>query len=389
MPEPITNETTEEVVPQETPTTENNETVVETQDTPNTGDASDDLDSRVSVDDGTYTGVGFDDFLRRRQGEEVKPTEEKPEEKTTPEENKDETPATTVETPVTPGKKPVVLQKDRDFTEIDEADRPLFRDMSKTSFEKLKEVYVANKKAAAKIAELEQKVSAPQTPKAFYEHPQAYTLDESYQQAAKGLEIANGVESHIITQLENIAKGDKWQDLGVDPKTGEIYVQSDAKEPNVRAEVYLKGLLTQAQNEKHSLSRKISEVREGFTKTYQSDIQVIKAAEEKYFPGYDKEDHPTRKTQQGFLELLPVSHRNHPLASVLAKTVANNGLFIQKLEAANKELAELKAKFAAVKPVNKNIQPTKSHLSPNGNNGKKSIADVSYEDYQRRLQGVV
>jgi hypothetical protein len=344
--------------------------------------------------DAVFNGIDFDTFNKRSEGVSEAPAEETTSQKENTEGTEDTKSTLEAEKPDETSavrqpfsvKKPIVLQKDRDFSGIDEEDKPLFRDMSKTSFDKLKQIYVQNKANVNKIAELEAKVT--QTPESFKDtlaHPEAYRLDDSYKKLESAITMADSVEQHYIDQLEKISKGEQWNDLGVDGK-GNPFIQPQGREPNVRSEQYVRGLLTQVQNEKYGIQKQMSEISQNYSKNYQNDVSVIRAAEEKYFPGYDKPDHPTRKTQEGFLQMLPPSQRKHPLASVLAKTVANNGLFQQQLQAAQAKIKELETKLAAASPAQRGQkQPTASNISsgnkPQGNNPFEAI---DFSDFQKR-----
>ena len=332
--------------------------------------------STEAPEESTFDGVDFEAFADRKEGVEPEATE--PEVTETPE----ETPAQPERKVLAPnGKKPIVLQKDRDFTGIDDADKPLFRDMSKESFNKLKEIYVASKKKDEQIAALQK------APQQQFIHPEAYRLDAEYQKMEEVTGILSSVESHYIAQLEKIAQGEKWNDLGVDEK-GNPFIQGQSQEPDVRSEQYIRKMLAQTQNEMLGTQRRMSEMSTGYVKNYQNDLNVIKTAEEKYFPGYDKPDHETQKLQSTFInEVLPPTFRSHPLAKTLAKTVANNALFKRDLEAAEKKVKELEARLAG-KPT---AQPTKANLRP-GNakvaDGKNPFEDVDYDAFKMRLAGV-
>lgn len=272
----------------------------------------------------------------------------------------------------------------RDLSGIDEADQPYFKQVSNESFARLKEVYLNNKKAQEEIAQLKTKASQPAAPSYFSGHPEAYTLTQDYQQATGALKVAASVEDFLVAQLDNISKGEKWEGLTTD-KDGNIYRTGTQSEPTERARWELEKQLRQVQDARIGYERKITELKGGYSKSYDADIALLKATEEKYFPGYDKEDHPTYKAQQEFLKILPASQQSNPLAKTLAKTVANNAIFKSQLDAANAKVKELEAQLAKLKtPASNGQQPGKDKTvaGPVVNNSGK----LSYSEMKRRRE---
>src|SRR6266705_2625892 len=109
--------------------------------------------------------------------------------------------------------------------------------MSNESFNVLKPIFIEHekqketlKKKDTEIENLKQgKIVLPDS---YYEHPQGYLLDPVFTQAEVNTQFSQQVLNHWNVQLAKIRKGEPWNDLIVDPKTGNASL-SAAKEPTV------------------------------------------------------------------------------------------------------------------------------------------------------------
>lgn len=215
-------------------------------------------------------------------------------------------------------------------------------------------------------------------------HPEGYLLDPQFKQLSHAANLSNSVVNHWIEQLEKAERGEEWQNLSADDK-GNIRVSNTAMEPSEQAKSFIRKELREAEMYALDFNKQVRDQQANYKTKYEGDLQMIKSAEEKYFPDYDKPDHPTSAIQKAVIEKLPPSFRNLPTTSLLAKTVANNSIFKQKLEDATKENVTLKAEIAQLKasrPSNPQ-QPTKSKFqqTPVSKSSRSSYDGISFEQF--------
>jgi hypothetical protein len=104
----------------------------------------------------------------------------------------------------------------------------------------------------------------------------------------------------------------------------------------------------------------------------------LETVKQKYFQGYEKDDHPTRPTQKAILESLPESYRDHPLAQILAMTGASNAILQGQLLAKEKELKKLQG----IKQDTTAAQPTKKEFVAAG--ARNGTPAVKFTDFLER-----
>src|SRR6266496_30601 len=241
-----------------------------------------------------------------------------------------------VEQPKVKSKKETVS---RTLDDIPEEDRPFFQKMSNESFNKLKPLYLEHKQLKQENEAL--KESRKKETATIYGHPKSFTLTKEYETHLNDYNLSEKIKSHWSLQAAKVSRGDKWQDLDMDPKTGKL-VLSEPKESNAEAEAFIGDQLQFAREQNFEASKNLKGYIDNYGKTYESDLAVVNAAKEKYFPGYAAKDHPTRKIQDAVIEALPVSFRNNPVSALLAMTAANNAILMGRLQKALAELDKIK-----------------------------------------------
>jgi hypothetical protein len=269
----------------------------------------------------------------------------------------------------------------RDYAGLPEEVVPLFKGMSNKSFEKLKPIYLEHlqhqeiiKQKDAKITELQKGVVA--LPEYYFEHPQGYLLDPTYAQAEANETLAKNVVSHWSLQLARIRRGEQWQDLIEDEK-GNIRMDKPQAATS-EAEAMVGNYLMACQQQYLKAQNELEQVTKSFSTKHKEDLTLLKEGEAKYFPDFDKPDHPTAAIQKEVLKALPPSFRSSPLASVLAKTAAANAML-------RAEIAELKkGKPGAGNGKATNKQPTKNRTGAASGSEAKG-EEVKFSDFTQML----
>ncbi len=294
--------------------------------------------------------VGFSDFLKAR-GVEVDKTliETKKEDK---KEKKSFTP--------------------RVLDDIPEEDRPLFKSMSNESFTKLKPIYLEYKTLKQENETLKNKKPDGAS---VYGHPDAFTLTKEYRTYSRDYNLADQIKSHWALQSAKISRGEKWQDLDMDPKTGKL-ILSEPKESNAEAETFVGDQLQMSREQLSEAKNQLKGFIDGYSTTYKNDLQVVNAATEKYFPGYSAKDHVTQPIQKAVIDALPASFRDNPVATLLAMTAANNAILMGRLKKALDEISKLKG----IKSDVEGAQPKKGEFI----NGKGATGEIKFSDFASR-----
>ncbi len=263
----------------------------------------------------------------------------------------------------------------RTLDDVDEIDRPLFKSMSNETFNKLKPIYLEHKQLKQENETL--KESRKKESATIHGHPKAFMLTKEYETNLNNYNLSERIKSHWSLQAARVSRGEKWQDLDMDPKTGNL-ILSEQKESNAESEAFIGDQLQFAREQNFEASKGLKSYIDTYGKTYETDLAVVNAAKEKYFPGYEKKEHPTRKLQDAIIEALPPSFRNNPVAELLAMTAANNAILIGRIQKMQAELNKIKG----VKKDTSNAQPLKGEFV----NNKGSDGEVKYSDFAKRRQ---
>lgn len=299
--------------------------------------------------------VGFSDFLKARGVEvDTSKLEEKTEEKV---EDKKE-------------KKPFIP---RVLDDLPEEFKPIFKNMSIESYAKVKPIFLEHQKLKQENEQL--KSRKPEGAASVYGHPEAFTLTKEYKTFSRDYTLAEQIKSHWATQAAKISRGDKWQDLDMDPKTGK-FTLSEPKESNAEAEVYVGDQVQMARDQFLDARNQLKGFIDGYNNSYKAEVEVLTSAIEKYFPGYSAKEHPTQQIQKAVIDALPASFRDNPVATLLAMTAANNAILMGRLKKAQEEINKLKG----IKTDVEKSQPGKREFV----NGKGGNGGVKFSDFANR-----
>lgn len=254
--------------------------------------------------------VSLDDFLEAKGDIAEKAVVEKPVEK--PVVKPDETTSVVVPKPVIP----------RQLDDIDEADRPLFKQMSNDAFNRLKPVYLENKRLAKELEEAKKKTEG-NLPDSYYEHPSAVVLLPEFQTLSSNVKTAQAIEEHWVDQLRNIRKGESWRDLDWDD-TAKKYVLSEPKPADADSEVTVMRHFQFASAQLGKFNTQLETLQKDFTAKHSNVKANIKEIEEGFFPSLGKADHPLAPIIEDTFNKLPAFVKSNPLGKMLAKSIVVN-----------------------------------------------------------------
>jgi len=259
----------------------------------------------------------------------------------------------------------------RDYSEIEEGDQKLFRDMSKQSFERLKPIYLEHKRLAAektqlaaektqltqKIVDLE-KGKRP-LPESYLEHPEAYTLTEEWSNGTSQLQSANLEKRHYQQQLINIREGKKWQELHVNEK-GQYFLGKE-QDATPTADVHVSNQLQLAGQIVNETSADLNRIRGSFSQRHSAVVQGVRKVEDEYFPQYKelKEGDPHKPAIDAVVNAFHAKgFKNNPLVGLLAKSYAH----VKALENENANLKQAATTKAAIQDDKKKAGPSGGEL---------------------------
>lgn len=265
----------------------------------------------------------------------------------------------------------------RDYTGFTEEEQQHLKRMSNESYAwvlpKLKER--ANLAGIIKVKDTELaslKTGKQLLPDSYFEHPEAYVLDPAYGREAVNLDLTSAYVQHWRQQKINVSKGQPWQTIDVNQKTGQlVYGKPQEVSEDNKAEVleHIDELRSWAQSENARVRGNIVNMQQAFKGRHQSNLARIKEAEQKFFKAYEDDKHPYAPVRKNVLESIPAELRNSPLASIFASSVTAN----MQVSAANKAMNDELAKWRSGEmTVEKYKAGTKGAASVNGNlNDKK------------------
>ena len=314
-----------------------------------------------------FKGITADAFKDRYGVEPKEPVKEEVKEEPAKEET-----ALVKRDATLPVKKTVV---ERDLSFADDADKPLFKQMSNEAFERLSVVYKKHKEDSAKLVELQSK-SDGKPSDSIFAHEQGYLLTPEYQVLSERARLATQLSDHWEQQLINIRNGKQWTAI-VNDKDGNI-IETEPQAASEEAEVkVLKALrYTTSSQERltNELSTYVGKHKDRFTELNQFVSKTI----EQYFPGYEKPDHPTANIQKVIYDNLPEAMKSELSAKLLKVTGAANAVLRAQLQAKDAEIAKLKG----IKEDVAGAPPPASALKAGG--ASKNATVIDFNDFKKR-----
>ena len=256
---------------------------------------------------------------------------------------------------------------------------PLFRKMGNDSFNHVKEIIKQQAELKTQL-EAAKKAVAPPNPNAippsYYEHAEGYTLLPQVKQAQQTAAQANYELKHWETQYLKIKAGEDWQDLDIDPKTGQYVTTNKTASP--QAELNILGYMQNAKAVLSEQSGYVNQVKSQWAQQHNQVMQGFKAAEDQYFPQYAKDAEKNQYITTMNKLLDERGQQSNPLKGMFAK------LYAFAMER-NAEVEQLKAAqvSAAPKVV---AQPPSSAFNGGANNGASSDDRVSIAEFEKYMK---
>jgi hypothetical protein len=258
----------------------------------------------------------------------------------------------------------------RDFTGIEEQHIPLFKKMGNDAFALAKETYLERKTLREQVKQLESK-SIPQS---YFNNPQAYILTPEFREAASSERTARSIADHWRQQLIAVENGKKWQGLAYDDK-GQV-VTTEPQTPSAEAKAQILEALTVTSAQANEFTNKAKLIKETFTSRYQEQAGAVKQIEDKYFPGFDKDDHPAKKIVEKISADL-ANFKDHPVTSFAAKAAAGIILLLEQ----QKRLTEENTKLKNNSSDSAKAPPTMRAIG--SGNATGAAKTVTYADFQK------
>lgn len=221
----------------------------------------------------------------------------------------------------------------RDYSDIDEDHKDLFKRMHNDAYNLLKPVYKEHKVLKVENEKLKKdyedtskaykslKDQGPQLPDSYFENPNGYLLDPEFHQAAHSTNEAQIILNHWDKQYKDVAAGAKQFDyLDRDKNTGQLIISRKVNaEAGVEAE--LLKYVNHAQQLVNNSSAKIQAIQMSHGTKSSEAIKSLKNNIQKEYGVFDLPDNkpiyePLIKSE---MEQLSPVFRNSPLAEGYVK----------------------------------------------------------------------
>jgi len=319
----------------------------------------------------------FSDFLNRKNGKEVEPKEPVKPSETKPAEPAD----VKIELPK---QEPVKQPKLKDFSGIEEADLPLFKDlsdrMSPKALDHMKKLYTENKNLTKQLAEVNTKIQPGQLPPSYYNNPEGYKLQKDYLEIEQQVQLASGFVNHWEQQLINIEDTGKWQNVTFDEKE-QKWVIMPPQEATAADKIQVQRYIRQTAAQLQKVQSKQEAFVGGFAEKQKAAMAEVNELKNKWFNGWDKPDHPTAQLQKEYAKSLPAILKDSPSADFMT-----NGRILIDMQAARIKELEKALEVANGKKNITNNQPKRDEIPAGSSNGEKPAP--TFSDFQNRLKGI-
>ena len=285
-------------------------------------------------------------------------------------------------------------QDARDYSDIDEADKPLFVKMSNESFAKLVPIYKEFKKIkpeyeATKALNEQLKKGIVPVPDNYLEHENAFVLTPEFAKASENVNAAQIVYQHWQTQLNKIRGGQEttYTKLHIDPQTGQFY-ESAPLPIDKNTEAYVTNVVDGARQQLSEKQYAIRQIADTHKLKHQEAIgwfaNLDKSEIFKDFQDPNSQLHPIVKDT---INKFPAPFRNNPMTKYLVQSMMMNAklsTIIAKMVAGQKN-----GNGASNGAPVQRQGPSSAEIAGEGGKGvNKPSNEITYEMFQRRKAGL-
>ena len=280
----------------------------------------------------------------------------------------------------------------RDYSGLTDEEVGLCKRMSNDAFSYVKPALLERKKLGDVIKSKDQeianlKVGKQIMPDNYYEHPEAFVLSPEYNEAQQNLSMLNTAQTHYQAQLARIEKGEPWQALSLNEKTGQLQY-GPAQEPSIEAKFEVMKVFQNLNTEVQNRSRQLGELKNSFKERHTQASSIITQAVKDHLGMYDDPKHPMAPMLEHFRSQIPAEFKKSPMAEWGVRTTVGMLQFKKAYESMLQENAELKKQLAAggatrISTAKAAAGPNEGDVENSGTtNGKAAPVDVTIDDFE-------
>lgn len=273
-------------------------------------------------------------------------------------------------------------RKPRDYTGLDEAEKKLFANMSREAYEKLYPTYLEHKELVQykdkipKITEIE-KARDEALAQRWYDHPNAFQLDERYSKAQEQIGQVAGIYDHFAKQLDAVNAGAK-EVVMLDIVNGKVVQLKQPVDASTQRRLIEE--MTAARSEQAKIEASLSEVKNDHNRVYGSHRQNVEKLTEQLVGKYKS---ILEKPASEELAKFPAYFRKEPVAPLVANLLALVNLTGKALE---KQLAQKPARDANAAAATM-APPSRDQVPAAVTGGKPKYSATEFKQLQE--QGLV
>jgi len=263
-----------------------------------------------------------------------------------------------------------VSKRKREYTGIPEIDE-LLSELPNQKYEKARQLLPDLFKAREKVTELEKQLKErpPEEVKYWFDHEEAYSLDDDFRGAQRDFQQAEFERSHFEQQLARIEAGEPWHDLvGYDKQGMPQYKVVEPREDgkiDAASRARLLGMVAKYGSLQQDLQSRMHKSRSSFADGVKRGQQELQEVEQKIFPRW-KDEKALTKEDSAALDLVKSLYPRHMQKHPAVKHAGMAFREFQRLAEVHgntlKELAVLRNEVARLKGRSGKPLPTGEKL---------------------------
>lgn len=273
-------------------------------------------------------------------------------------------------------------RKPRDYTGLDDREKKIFANMSREAYDDLYPKYLEYKDLAPhkdkipKITELE-KARDEAMAQRWYDHPNAFQLDERYAKAQSHMAQTASIYDHFAKQLDAINAGAK-EVVMLDVVNGQLVPLKQPVDASTQRRLIEE--MTAAKSEHAKLEASLAEVKNEHSRVYGTHRQNVEKLTDQLVGKYKSIlDKPAAEELAKF----PAYFRKDPVAPLVANLIA---LVTMTGKALEKQLAQKPARDANASAAQL-APPTRDQVPAAVTGGKPRYSTAEFKQLQE--QGLV